>query len=149
MSFAVAGLLGFAFAADGFWSALAWRFVAGIGLAGTYMPGLRALTDRLPERGQARAVAFYTSSFSIGSAGSFAIAGAALELVDWRGAFVVSAIGPALGALLIWLVLRPAPPDRTHRADTHVFDFRPVLANRQVMGYVLPSVRRNAVRGIV
>ena len=55
----------------------------------------------------------------------------------WRGAFVASAMGPVLGGLLILLVLRPKPPDRAHRPDTHVFDFRPVLADRQVMGYVL------------
>lgn len=137
MTFAAVGLLGFAFAASGFWTALLWRFVAGIGLAGTYMPGLRALTDRLPDRIQARAVAFYTSSFSIGSAGSYALAGVALELVGWRGAFVASAAGPVLGGLLILALLRPKPPSRDHLPDTHVFDFRPVLRNRHVMGYVL------------
>ena len=137
MTFAAAGLLGFAATADGFWGALGWRFIAGIGLAGTYMPGLRALTDRLPERLQARAVAFYTSSFSIGSAGSYALAGVALDLVGWRGAFVAAAIGPLLGGLLIWLLLRPKPPDPAHRPDTHLFDFRPVLVDRHVMGYVL------------
>jgi MFS family permease len=38
--------LGFALTAEGFWSALLWRGIGGIGLAGTYMPGLRILTDR-------------------------------------------------------------------------------------------------------
>jgi predicted MFS family arabinose efflux permease len=137
MGFAAAGLFGFAFAAEGFWGALAWRFVSGIGLAGTYMPGLRALTDRLPDHIQARAVAFYTSSFSIGTGGSYALAGVALELVGWRGAFVAAGLGPVVSGILIWLVLRPKPPDPQHRPDTHLFDFRPVLVDRRVMGYVL------------
>ncbi len=40
-------LLGFALIADGFWSALIFRTLSGIALAGTYMPGLKALTDRI------------------------------------------------------------------------------------------------------
>ena len=51
------GLVGLAFLATGFWSALPWRVIAGAGLAGTYMPGLKVLTDRLPEARQPRAVA--------------------------------------------------------------------------------------------
>jgi Na+/melibiose symporter-like transporter len=31
--------LGFTLTADGFWTALAWRTLGGVGLAGTYMPG--------------------------------------------------------------------------------------------------------------
>src|SRR3546814_13758240 len=55
--------LGFAFLASGVWSATLWRCLQGIGLAGTYMPGLKALTDRIPDRLQSRYVAFYTSTF--------------------------------------------------------------------------------------
>ena len=44
-----AGLVGLALLATGFWSALPWRVIAGAGLAGTYMPGLKVLTDRLPQ----------------------------------------------------------------------------------------------------
>src|ERR1700674_493697 len=38
--------LGFAVDASGFWSAFFWRAFSGIALAGTYMPGLKILTDR-------------------------------------------------------------------------------------------------------
>ena len=74
---AVSGLssLGFALFAEGFWTASLFRALAGIGLAGTYMPGLKVLTDHLPAKSQSRAVAFYTATFSIGSAGSFFFAG--------------------------------------------------------------------------
>lgn len=36
----------------GFWSAAGLRILTGVGLAGTYMPGLPALTDQLLQRGQ-------------------------------------------------------------------------------------------------
>ena len=39
--------VGFAFFAEGYWTAMLFRTMGGIGLAGTYMPGLKALTDRL------------------------------------------------------------------------------------------------------
>ncbi|KKK47869.1 hypothetical protein LCGC14_3150840, partial [marine sediment metagenome] len=82
MAVSLVSTLGFAFAADGVASASLWRFLQGVGLGGTYMPGLKALTDVLPDRMQSRAVAFYTASFGIGSSLSFALAGeleAALE----------------------------------------------------------------------
>jgi MFS family permease len=46
----VSGLatIAFGFFAQGFWSATAIWSLAGIGFAGAYMPGLKALTDRLP-----------------------------------------------------------------------------------------------------
>ena len=37
--------LGFALVADGFWSGLAMRALAGVGWAGAYMPGLKAIAD--------------------------------------------------------------------------------------------------------
>ena len=47
--------LGFALIADGFWSAFFLRVLAGIGWAGTYMPGLKAITDPLEGTAQSRA----------------------------------------------------------------------------------------------
>ncbi len=137
MAFAALGLVGFGLFAEGFWGAILWRFVAGIGLAGTYMPGLRALTDRISDRLQARAVAYYTSSFSIGSAVSYMLAGYALELTDWRTAFLIAAMGPAVGGALLWLCLAPRRIEMAAKPTTHVFDFRPVFIDRNVMGYVL------------
>jgi MFS family permease len=46
---------GFALFADGFWSALLLRMLAGIGWAGTYMPGLKAIADPLEGTAQSRA----------------------------------------------------------------------------------------------
>ena len=48
--------LGFALLADGFWLGLLLRAVAGIGWAGAYMPGLKAIADPLEGADQSRAV---------------------------------------------------------------------------------------------
>ena len=56
----------FGLIANGLWSAtLVWG-LAGIGFAGAYMPGLKALADRLPAGDASRSITLYTSSFSFG-----------------------------------------------------------------------------------
>jgi MFS family permease len=63
--------LAFGLFANGLWSAtLIWGLV-GVGFAGAYMPGLKALTDRLPRGDVSRSVTLYTSSFSVGVGLSF------------------------------------------------------------------------------
>ena len=131
------GLVGLAFLATGFWSALPWRVIAGAGLAGTYMPGLKVLTDRLPEARQARAVAFYTASFSIGTAVSYALAGGAVEWFGWRGAFLFVAAGPVLGVIALATAVAPREPEAAAEERGHVLDFRPVLRSRETMGYII------------
>ena len=75
MTLGVIGALGFALSAEGVWSATFWRCLQGIGLAGTYMPGLKALTDIAPARLRSRFVSFYTASFGIGASLSIFLAG--------------------------------------------------------------------------
>jgi len=52
--------------ADGLWSATLIWGLAGIAFAGAYMPGLKALADRLPAGDASRSITLYTGSFSIG-----------------------------------------------------------------------------------
>src|SRR5215472_11790216 len=56
----------FGMIADGLWSATLIWGLAGIGFAGAYMPGLKALADRLPGGDSSRSITLYTGSFSIG-----------------------------------------------------------------------------------
>ena len=64
----VVAWMGFALFAEGFWSALCFHVVGGAGLAGTYMPGLKMVLDRIGLSQQGRVVAFYTACFSLGTA---------------------------------------------------------------------------------
>ena len=130
-------LIGMSFLATGFWSALPWRVIAGAGLAGCYMPGLKVLTDRLPEVRQARAVAFYTACFSVGTAVSYSLAGGALEWFGWRGAFLFAAAGPVLSVVAAVTLVAPRAPEAATEERRHVLDFRPVLRSRETMGYIV------------
>ena len=112
---------GFAAIAEGFWTALIFQV-----LAGTYMPGLRVLTDRYRGPRQPRAIAFYTASFSLGTGLSFLVAGALDRALGWQAAF----------AAVVVVSLGPARPERA-AARTALLDFRPVLRNRPAMGYML------------
>jgi MFS family permease len=106
---AIAGGAGFGFFASGFASAIVFQVLIGTGIAATYMPGLRLLSDRVSGPYQSRYVSFYTSFFGIGTALSLAIAGFLAPAYGWRSAFIVSAIGPAVAAALV-LGLKPVPP---------------------------------------
>lgn len=86
---------------DGYGALLAGRAPAGLGMAGTYMPGLRLLTDAVEPNNRDRAVSIYTSTITLGTSGSFAAA-ALLEMVGgWAAAFSGAAVTAGLAALLI------------------------------------------------
>ncbi len=133
-----AAALGYALLADGFWSALSFRALAGVGLAGGYMPGLKLLTDRVGGPRQSRYVAFYTAGFSLGTAFSFAFTGEAAAWLGWRGAFAAAALGGLIAFVLVLLLLRPATAAETGEAEArHTLDFRPVFGNRAAMAFIL------------
>ncbi|MDH3474225.1 MAG: MFS transporter [Rhodospirillales bacterium] len=138
LSTALGGLaaLGFALLAGGVWSAVVFRMLGGVGLAGTYMVGLKLLTDLVPDRSQGRAVAFYTASFGLGMSVSTLAAGEVAALAGWRWAFGSAALGSLAALLLVWLLV-PRPQAETPPPDGHALDFRPVLANRRALAYVL------------
>src|SRR5690349_9127221 len=66
--------LAFGLLADGFWSALALRGLAGIGWAGTYMTGLKLVADQVDAKMMSRAAAGHAASIGISGALSFACA---------------------------------------------------------------------------
>jgi MFS family permease len=139
--------LGFVYGVDGFWSAIIYRTLGGIGLAGSYMPGLKLLTDHLdhlsPTSDNNRGVAFYTSSFGIGTAFSFFLAGEITIHWDWKMAFLVSAIGPIIAVAITQFFLPPKDPLPHKAPSTHPLDFTPILKNKPSMAYVLAYTVHN------
>ena len=109
----------------------------GLALAGTYMPGLKALTDRVEGPSVSRYQSLYTATFSVGTSLSLLQAGLVGDWLGWRAAFAAAGIAPLLAALLLAWRLRPLPPPLAERSPQALFDFRPVLRNREAMGYVL------------
>jgi predicted MFS family arabinose efflux permease len=116
---------------DSLLPALGFRAVAGIALAGMYMPGLQALTHRVEGTTRARIAAWYTSSFTIGASLSFLL-GRIGTLAGWRSAFVLAGILSTAGVVIAWAVLPRAYPE-TDREPRPVLDIRPVLGNRDAL----------------
>ena len=139
--------LGFAFLAEGFWTAMAFRLLAGIGMAGTYMPGLKLLTDNLKARAgdkaHSRAVAFYLANFGVGMALSFYVSGIIGTAFDWHWAFAAAAIGPMGSMILAATALPREDPAPMEKPKTHLLDFRPVFRCRAAMAYVLAYTAHN------
>lgn len=131
------GAAGFMLFAGGLASALLFQFLIGAGLGGSYMPGLKMLTDPLEGSGQSRAVAFYTSSFGIGSTLSILACGWIGAAYGWQAAFAWGAAGPLVAAVLVSLRM---PRGRTRTAGhpaPALLDFRPVLRNRRTLPYII------------
>ena len=132
---AASGLATFAFGlfADGLLSAMAIWSLAGVGFAGAYMPGLKALVDRLTHGDTSRSVTMYTATFSVGVGLSFLIAQLAANHFGWRAAFYLTGLGPlAMVAVCLGMAhIRPTPSSRP------LFDFKTVIRNRRAMGFIL------------
>src|SRR5579875_3180643 len=133
-SLGAAASFAFAGCAEGLWTALVLRFLSGVALAGVHMPALKLLAERTSGRGRARGSAVYASSYALGAAGSFFVAGAVDAAFGWRATCTISGIAP-LSALAAIALLPPAV--ETPPAAPFVFDLRPLLRNRALMAYVL------------
>ncbi len=152
----VAGHLLFGLCADGFWSALATRALAGIGWAGTYMTGLKLLADQVDARMMSRAVTGHAASIGISGALSFLLGDVLAEHFGWRSAFTISAATAAIAWTMVALVVpwRAAPPPRVKESDgkqAALFDFRPVVRNTSAFAYsvvyCVHTLEMSALRG--
>lgn len=144
-----AASLAFAFWAQGFLSAILLRGAVGLGLAGTYMPGMRMVAERFASGGRGFAMGCYIGSFTLGTSVSLLLTGWANGLWGWRWAFALTAAGPLLAGLIGWLVLprgmaaapKPVPEAETAgagsvnpgAASTNRERLGPVLKNRPAM----------------
>jgi MFS family permease len=130
-----AALGGFAWLAQGFLTAALFQAAAGIGIAGTYMPGLRVLTDNTSGPAQSRAVSFYTAIFGLGTALSILIAGWTADVWGWPAAFAVTAVGPLIASAMVMIGM---PASQVHASPAApLLDFRPVLRAREVWPYIV------------
>ena len=127
------GSAGFGWLAQGFASAMLFQALIGAGLAATYMPGLRLLSDRIEGVAQSRAIAFYTSFFGIGVALSLVLTGAIAAAWGWRSAFVALALGPAAAALLVVVGLARSAQPATASQPFALSDLFPIHAWRRVL----------------
>jgi len=137
-SAAIAGLASFAFAfvATGFWSAVFLRFMAGVGFSGVHIVGMMLMVDRLEGSTKARAGAFYSAAYAIGSGGSFLIAGLLGGAYGWAAAFIGAGTA-ALFSVPLLLLIGPSLEGNHVKSMRWFPDFRAALKEQEVMRYVI------------
>lgn len=107
--------------------------LAGASFAGAYMPGLRALTDRLETADASRSITLYTASYSMGVGFSFLVSQLVADAYGWRWSFGITDLGPFIMAFVAWRMKPVLPIPK----EGHLLDVRPVLRNRPAMAYIL------------
>ncbi len=85
------------------------RALAGAGLGGVYMPGLR-LASLVPAM-KGRAVGTYVSSYLVGTAFSFAATGMLIALMPWKAAYLWISITSSLAFLASYYLIRQPMPE--------------------------------------
>ena len=114
------------------------RALAGVGWAGAYMPGLKAVADPLEGAAQSRAVSWHAAGVGIAGAVSFAVASLLDALAGPSAAFLFGAAAAAaafaIAAAVMPRVLPPRPAEVRRGA---LLDFRPVLRNRRAMAWIV------------
>lgn len=119
---------GFALLAGGTESGIVWRFLTGVGLAGTYMPGMNLIAQRYERRERGWAVGWYVGGYMIGTSLSLYLTGTLAAWLGWRQAMLLTSAGPLLAGLvaLAWLEDR-RPPSRQAEAPSGPIWTRQVL----------------------
>ena len=131
---------GFAALSQGFWSALIFRTLCGLGLAGTFIPGLKALIDRLESRFLPRAISFYTACFGLGMSLSFFYSGFIFEWLGWEMVFFIAAACSGIVLVLSFLILVPMPVATSEKGLSGflaVLNFKPVWQNTRARVYII------------
>jgi len=125
----------FPFLAHDPWSAALLRFVAGLGLAGVYLPGVRVVATASPPERRGLMVSIYVSAYYFGAALSLWASGTLLPAFGWRGASVVlgaiSALALPLALIATWRI--SPPPRRSARLNPAVLKHEPT--RRTILAY--------------
>ena len=93
------------------WTAAALRLLAGVGLAGVYMPGVRLVAATSHGR-RGLAVGAYVSAFYLGEAASLWSTGSLLPPLGWRGAAAALGVISTLAVPLALLASRGVSEER-------------------------------------
>ncbi len=133
----IAALCGLAFIATDLYSAALCRFLAGVSLAGTYMPGLKMLTDRIEGPQPSRWLSFYTASFSLGAALSTALSGAIGHAFGADGAFALAAACAMLGGAMVVIGTKSRPAAPAGGSANPLPALLRALRNRRALAYSL------------
>jgi MFS family permease len=111
------GSLAFALVADGFLVGTLFRFLAGVGMSGVYVPGMRFVADWYDPADRGRAMGIYVGTYSVGSGLTFLLSSAIASAVDWRTAVAVTSLGALLVGPLVLFGASDPPGASSRRAS--------------------------------
>jgi len=139
----------FAFYAHDYTTAMILRALTGIGMGGTYMPGIKLVAERFSPNERGRAIGIYVGSLMLGASLSLAVTGWLSSAFGWRGAFVVCSLFVYLGAAISLLVFRGYRPTVHPKVKKSVaaetLGNRPALL--MIMGYASHMWEMYGMRG--
>lgn len=131
------GNLLFALFAEDFYSGMLYRAITGIGMGGTYMPGLKLVAERFTPAKRGKAIGIYVGSLVLGGSLSLAVTGWLTGICGWRSAFIVCSACVCIGALISFPLFHGyRPPRRSHSEAGYsgeVLKNRPALL--MILGY--------------
>jgi MFS family permease len=96
----------FALYANDYASAMLFRALTGIGMGGTYMPGLKLVAERFPSGSRGKAIGIYVGSLVLGASLSVLITGLLSSAFGWRTAFIVCSAAVYSGVFLSFALFR-------------------------------------------
>jgi MFS family permease len=128
--------IAFAIAAHDVITASLLRVIAGFGLAGVYMPGVRLVAQSSNPARRGSAVGLYVAAFYFGGSLSFLATGLLLEPFGWRGAAIILG-AVALAAVPIAAISSRGIPETTgERAHLDLRVLRNAPLVRTITAYV-------------
>lgn len=133
---AAANLL-FALYAHDYLSAMLLRALTGLGMGGTYMPGLKLVAEKFPPNERGKAVGIYVGALVMGASLSLAVTGAVASFAGWRWAFATCSIGVFIGTLIAYPVFKGYVPTVHDKSESsyrrEIFRNRPAFL--MILGY--------------
>ena len=136
IAFAVSSLL-FALFARSYLSAFLLRGLMGLCLGGTYTPVLKLISETFSSTSRGRAMGLFIGAGSLGHAGSLAATGWIAARYGWQTTFLLTSLGPILGAVIPLVILRGMterkPEPRGRLLKKEVLTNRPALL--MITGY--------------
>ena len=143
----VVGNLLFPLAAFGSVVATALRFLAGVGLVGIYMPGLRIISQEFPDSGRGAAMGLYVTAFYTANAVSLLAMGALMNYLDWRTAYLILSLA-SVGTipLVLFLVRSARAPDSGSGGRLQLSVLSDPRPRKYIIGYSLHAMELYAVR---
>jgi MFS family permease len=127
----ISGLL-FGVAAEGFWSGLALRIIAGIGLGGIYVPGLKYLSGIYPPETRGKTFGIYVGALVVGSGSALLFSAPLISFFGWRGVVVITSIGAFIAAFMM-LIYRVNPKMPEYPPMMSFALFKSLFSNKKLV----------------